>query len=145
MTALKAGQMLILSREITGTLFEDANRRPSNTLPGNIMFLSFVPYLQSLKRLVAWPYPNYWPELRKDATVIDNVKDISFAEGDAMSRYVKVLTEDAKIHNALFMDSDEHSAVKAKPVTHVESFIAPSWVASFDGIEGSVCNRLNEE
>jgi hypothetical protein len=109
------------------------------------MFLSFVPYLQSLKRLVAWPYPNYWPEVRRDAIVIDNVKDISFAEGEAMSRYFKVLIEDAKIHNALFMDSDEHWAVKAKPVTHVESFIAPSWVASFDGIEGPVCNRLNEE
>lgn len=136
--------------------FENDNPRPSSTLPSNIMFLAFVPYLQSLKRLVAWPHPKYWPELRKDAIVIDDVKDISFAKGTAMPRYVNVLVEDAssflkyysrdaKIHNALFMDSDEHWAVKAEPITRVGSFVAPSWIASFGDIEGPVGNHLNEE
>lgn len=78
-----------------------------------------MPYLQSLKRLDAWPNPKYWPELRRDAIVIDDMRDISFPKGTEMPKHVKTLIQassdfvknynrDLQIHNALFTDSDEH-------------------------------------
>lgn len=112
----------------------------------NPMFTEFVPYLQSLKRLVAWPHPKYWPELRKDAIVIDDVRAITFPKDTEIPKYVKNLIEDAKSflkwyrkyardHNALFMDSDEHWAVRTKTVTRGGSFVAPDWLGSSDDSE----------
>ena len=75
--------------------FENANPRPSDTLPDNTFFMEFVPYLLSLKRLVAWPHPKYWPELRWGLIVIDDVKDTAFPTGAKMPKYVKVLIDDA--------------------------------------------------
>lgn len=123
--------------------FKDANPRPSEYMFGHLMFTEFVPYLQSLKRLFAWPHPKYWPELRKDAIVIDDVRAIKFSKDTEMPKHVKRLIEDAKSflkwyrksakdHNALFMDSDEHWAIRAKPAMRVGSFVAPDWVGSSD-------------
>ncbi|KAF3393183.1 hypothetical protein DPV78_009474 [Talaromyces pinophilus] len=110
----------------------NANPRPSDPLPDNTFFMEFVPYLQSLERLVAWPHPKYWSELQRGSVVMDDVKDIAFPTGAKMPKYVKVLIDDA----------NEHWVVQAKPITRVGSFVAPSWVP---GIEGPFGSCLDDE
>lgn len=84
--------------------------------------------------------------------MIDDVKDIGFPRGTEMPKHVKFLIKvaksflkwyrkSAKDHDDLLKDSDEHWAVKAKPVTRVGRFVAPSWVGTFDDNEA----RLDEE
>lgn len=99
------------------------NPRPSDYMHDSLMLMALVSYFKSLKRFLAWPHPKFWPELRKGAIVIDDVRNISLPEGSEMPKYVETLIEDvsgfaksyncsARIHNAHFMDSDENWAVK---------------------------------
>lgn len=74
--------------------WEHVNPRPADLMHDSLMLMALVPYFTFLKRFLAWTHPKYWPELRKGAIVIDDVRNISFPEGTKMPKYVERLIED---------------------------------------------------
>lgn len=101
-------------------------------------FHGLLPYFRSLKQLIAWPDPQYWPEVRENAVIVSDVNgdllpgsenyepvyDLIMNLRDLLSDY----SESMETHNNHFAEDGEHWTVKAKPLERIGCYAAFSWL-----------------
>jgi hypothetical protein len=105
----------------------------------DFQFLLF--YFTSLKQLLAWPDPQYWPEVRENTVIVSDISDDLLPKSGyygpvhnlliQLSNLMSQYNEYAESHNNHFAEDDEHWTAKAKPLERIGCYAARSWLVGY--------------